>query len=103
MRRVSFADGLDRGRELCTHSSIFSPNLVTLLPAASSIGLVRSTDSDSMQTLSVKIKIDNQLGVDDTRSAQTRDGPMLCASSNTTMLSLLSSFDTWSATFGSSR
>lgn len=54
-----------------THSSIFSPSLITLLAAESSIGRVRSTDSDSMQTLS-----------------------MLCASSKTTILSLLISFDT---------
>ncbi len=31
------------------------------------------------------------------------DSPMLCASSNTTMLSLLISLDTWSAILGSSR
>lgn len=47
-RRVKKGEG--------THSSIFSPNLVTLFPAASSIGLVRSTDNDSMQTLSESTK-----------------------------------------------
>ena len=36
----------------CTHSSILSPSLVTLLAAESSIGLVKSMLNDSMQTLS---------------------------------------------------
>lgn len=35
------------------NSSIFSPSFVTLLAAASSMGRVRSTERDSMQTLSV--------------------------------------------------
>jgi len=36
-----------------TYSSIFSESFVTLLPAESSIGLVRSILKDSMQTLSI--------------------------------------------------
>lgn len=63
-----------------THSSIFSVNVCTLLAAASSMGLVRSTLKDSIQTLSI-----------------------LCASSNTTIEFLSISFDTCSATLGSSR
>ena len=40
---------------LNTHSSILSPILLTLLAAESNIGLVKSTDSDSMHTLSAQV------------------------------------------------
>jgi hypothetical protein len=54
-----------------TYSSIFSPNLTTLLAAESSMGRVRSILRDSMHTLSmidIQISVRNGCGIGDVRT-----------------------------------
>ena len=76
------------------YSSTRSPILLTLRAADSNIGLVKSIESDSIQTLSNHQRPPARV---------KKDSPILCASSKTMILSFDNSAETFSATFGSRR